>query len=59
MGVDVRLGVVGSKLNIADLPTRDPLPFPDRAETEYKELFKLKASSKRIGLNRFQKNVFL
>ena len=59
MGIDVWLGRVGSKLNIADLPTRDPpLPFPVGSRTEYKELFKLRALVKRIGNNLFKKNDF-
>ena len=60
MGIDVWLVRVGSKVNIADLPTRNqPLPFSAGKKSEYKELFKLRALVKRIGQNRFRKDDFL
>ena len=42
-GIDIWLGRVGSKLNIADHPTRteSPLPFEVKASAPYRELFKL------------------
>ena len=40
-GIDVWLGRVGSKFNIADLPIKNQSPpFPSGAKSEYKELFK-------------------
>ena len=59
MGIDVWLGRVGSKVNIADRPARDqPPPFPAGNKSEYKELIRLRDLVKRIGQNRFRKGDF-
>ena len=60
-GIDVWLGRVGSKLNIADHPTREEssLPFKVVKTSDYKNLFKLSQIVQRAHIFKFLKSDFL
>lgn len=60
LGIDVWLGRVGSKLNIADIPTRDKprLPFKVLQRSQYKELFTLLDIVRRARDNVFREGDF-
>ena len=60
LGIDVRLGRVGSKLNIAGIPTRDKprLPYQALRKEQFEELFTLLDIVRRARENVFRQGDF-